>query len=287
MNSRFFRIFDRSFITELDAKIDDNFQPTKFIRNYFQPMCKIVPRIKEIAINEGITIGALERAIGASKGVISRAITNGTDIQAKWLEAIIENYPRYSSEWLIAGRGEMIKSAENLISRHHPEVDSSQSDIPNIAKTATPFLTDIADSSATKNTPGAIPLVSEKAAGGLINDENMNINERDVIGYYVIPKFRHLGVDFMIEVIGDSMMPRLFPGDIIACSILHNPQFIQWNKPHLLATRDQGLIVKRLRKSAMTNCILAVSDNSDYEPFDIPKDDILGIARIVGVIHLE
>ena len=55
-------------------------------------MCKIVPRLKEIASNEGITIGTLERVIGASKGVLSRAINNGTDIQAKWLEAIVENY---------------------------------------------------------------------------------------------------------------------------------------------------------------------------------------------------
>lgn len=129
-------------------------------------------------------------------------------------------------------------------------------------------------------------MVSEKAVGGFAN-EHFSIRENDVLEYYVIPKFRYLGVDFMIELTGDSMMPRLYPGDIIACSIIHNSNFIQWNKPHLLATREQGLIVKRLRKSSDSNCLLAVSDNHEYDPIDIPKDEILGIARVVGVIHLE
>lgn len=190
-------------------------------------------------------------------------------------------------DWLITGHGEMIKPTENLISRHPLKAASSQDDIQNIAKTVTPFLTDIADSKVTKNTPGAIPLVSEKAAGGLINDENMNINERDVIGYYVIPKFRHLDVDFLIEVYGDSMVPFIYPGDIIACSIIHESRFIHWNKPHLIATHEQGMIVKRLRKSTETGCLLAVSDNAEYDPFDIPKDEIAGLARVVGVIHIE
>ncbi len=63
-------------------------------------MSTILLRIQEIATTEGITIAAMERNIGASKGVLSRAIANGTDIQAKWLQSIVENYPLYSAEWL-------------------------------------------------------------------------------------------------------------------------------------------------------------------------------------------
>lgn len=73
-------------------------------------MCKILSRIKVIADTEGITIGAIERAIGASRGVISKAITKGTDIQSKWLEHICEKFPSYSPIWLLTGEGEMIRS---------------------------------------------------------------------------------------------------------------------------------------------------------------------------------
>lgn len=73
-------------------------------------MGNILLRIQQIASHEGITIGALERKIGASKGVLSRAINNGTDIQSKWIQTIVENYPQYSADWLLTGRGEMLSS---------------------------------------------------------------------------------------------------------------------------------------------------------------------------------
>jgi hypothetical protein len=78
----------------------------------FNLMGNILSRIEQIAYNEGITIGALEKKIGASKGVLSRAIANGTDIQSKWIQIIVENYPHYSAEWLLAERGEMLKRGE-------------------------------------------------------------------------------------------------------------------------------------------------------------------------------
>lgn len=73
-------------------------------------MAKILDNISVLAEKEGITIGALERKIGASKGVLSRAIANGTDIQAKWITAIVENYPLISAQWLLTGEGEMLRN---------------------------------------------------------------------------------------------------------------------------------------------------------------------------------
>ncbi|KFF06114.1 hypothetical protein [Flavobacterium reichenbachii] len=72
-------------------------------------MNSILDHIKQLAINEGVAITKLEQVIGASKGVLSRAIANKSDIQAKWIVKIIQNYPQYSCEWLIKGEGPMIK----------------------------------------------------------------------------------------------------------------------------------------------------------------------------------
>lgn len=76
-------------------------------------MCKILSRIKVLADAEGISIGTIERAIGASRGVISKAIAKGTDIQAKWLEIICKQYPKYSPVWLLTGEGEMLRQSAN------------------------------------------------------------------------------------------------------------------------------------------------------------------------------
>nr|DAL77354.1 MAG TPA: repressor protein CI [Caudoviricetes sp.] len=96
-------------------------------------MGNILSRIQEIACKEGITIGALERGIGASKGVLSRAIANGTDIQSKWIRIIVENYPLYSTRWLLTGEGPMLRDSKNpeeSTMDHSPEkVQSTSSDI--------------------------------------------------------------------------------------------------------------------------------------------------------------
>lgn len=76
----------------------------------FNKMENILKRISLLAHNEEIKIGALEKKIGASKGVLSRALNNNTDIQAKWLQKIIENFPQYNSEWLLTGNGDMKKN---------------------------------------------------------------------------------------------------------------------------------------------------------------------------------
>ncbi|RQO31911.1 hypothetical protein DBR32_03650 [Taibaiella sp. KBW10] len=51
----------------------------------------------------------MEQLIGASKGVLSRALAKDTDIQSKWIIKIVENYPHYNAEWLLTGKGEMLK----------------------------------------------------------------------------------------------------------------------------------------------------------------------------------
>lgn len=131
-----------------------------------------------------------------------------------------------------------------------------------------------------------IPLVTEMAAAGFGN-EHFSITEKDVKEYYVIPKFRFCRVDFMIEVSGLSMYPHFNPGDIIACTILNDRKFIQWNKCHVIATREQGILVKRLMPSNNKDSLMAVSDNKEYPPFDIPIEDITGLALVVGSVSLE
>ena len=87
-------------------------------------MRNILQVFTEIAQNEGISITNLEKTIGASKGVLSRAISKGTDIQTKWLLALVDNYPRYSAEWILTGNGPMLQkdSADSITKETDPEV---------------------------------------------------------------------------------------------------------------------------------------------------------------------
>lgn len=70
---------------------------------------KIIERIAQIISNNTLSVRAFEIKIGASNGMIGRAISKKTDISAEWLSKIIEILPETSAEWLLTGNGEMIK----------------------------------------------------------------------------------------------------------------------------------------------------------------------------------
>ena len=217
-------------------------------------------RIKAFCKAEKIAISAFEKNIGVSNGYVN-AISRSIGIDN--LNTIIEKYSTLNIEWLLTGSGPMLKTTPTKpISPIHP--------IPHQeGNGATP-----------------IPLVSPTVAAGFGN-ENFAIAEADVKDYYTIPRFRHTHIDFMIEVTGDSMTPHLNSGDIIACAIVRDSQFIQWNKCHVIATVEQGLLVKRLMPGTDSDHLRAVSDNTRYPPFDIPKSEITGLALVIGSVCLE
>jgi repressor LexA len=222
-------------------------------------MGSILSRIQELAINEGITIGALERKIGASKGVLSRAINNGTDIQAKWLTILVENYPNYSPSWILTGKGNMIISQNT---------DMKNEELPVAHRT---------------ESNEGIPLIPINAmAGAFTGDQSVMEYECD---RYIIPSFK--GADFLIGVKGGSMYPRYNSGDIVACKRLNlQDLFFQWNKVYVLDT-DQGPLIKRIKPGTDKDHVTIVSDNKDYEPFELAIDHIYHVALVVGVIRVE
>lgn len=69
----------------------------------------VLDRIEQFAEKQGIKIGALEKTIGASKGVLSRAIAQKSDIQSKWLSKLVENFPKIDANWLLTGEGSMYR----------------------------------------------------------------------------------------------------------------------------------------------------------------------------------
>ncbi len=236
-------------------------------------MANILDRVALFAQNEGITIGSIEKTIGASKGVLSRALAQGTDVQAKWIKGIVENYPSLSPDWLLTGTGDMLRSSVTVPTERQPRDDRPKTN------------------ELRRNYEGAsdhkrLPLVTQKAVAGFGNAD-FAIREEDVKDYYVVPKFRYHQVDFMIEISGSSMYPKYNSGDVVACTILHDGSFIQWNKCHIVATREQGILCKRLMPGSSDDCLKMVSDNENYPPFEVPKEEITGIALVVGVIRLE
>ncbi|MDD2636799.1 MAG: hypothetical protein PHW82_15005 [Bacteroidales bacterium] len=93
----------------------------------------MIERIKQIIDCEGVSISSFERIISASNGLIGKAIRNNSDIQSKWINSILENFPQYSAEWLVTGKGEMLKSLpgeENRNEMNEPYVNNYKNNKP-------------------------------------------------------------------------------------------------------------------------------------------------------------
>lgn len=218
-------------------------------------MSNILSRIKKFSEKENIPIGSIERSIGASKGVLSRAIAGGTDIQSKWIEKMVENYPSISITWLLTGKGEMLYDDNIQIPVAHKSPDNNS----------------------------GVPLIPISAmAGAFTGDIQVLDYECDM---YVIPCFAGKA-DFLIRVEGDSMIPTYRSGDIVACKRLDlTDLFFQWNKVYVLDTK-QGALIKRIKPGSNENRILIISDNKDFDPFELPLNYIYNVALVIGQIRL-
>jgi hypothetical protein len=73
----------------------------------------MIERLDRFIKEQGLSIRAFEMSICASNGLIRKAITNNTDIQSKWISAIVDNYPQLNTDWLLTGKGEMLNESNN------------------------------------------------------------------------------------------------------------------------------------------------------------------------------
>lgn len=66
-------------------------------------------RVKIFLSDSEMTVTAFEKSIKASNGYVN-SISKSIGVDK--LEQIIENYPNLNIEWLLAGKGEMLRSRE-------------------------------------------------------------------------------------------------------------------------------------------------------------------------------
>ncbi len=214
-------------------------------------MTTTVERIGQFIEYKNISVRKFEEMVGFSNGAFASQYKNNRTIGSDKIENILHVFPEISPEWLITGKGEMIRSKNNA--------------------------------NAVKVTSGGIPLIPINAMAGIAKGENTILEyecER-----YVVPIFRE--AEFLIPVKGSSMLPKYNSGDIVACKwVPLTDIFFQWNKVYVLDT-NQGALIKRVHKGSDDQHITLVSDNKNYEPFEVALSAINAIAIVIGVIRLE
>ena len=210
-------------------------------------------RLQEYMKVKGINDNQMTVAADLSVGLLGKLKKSGKGMNSANIEKILLHYTDLSSEWLLTGRGRMLRTSDTPVAK--------AANIPNVG----------------------IPLIPLSAMAGALTDESTILEyecER-----YTVPAFK--GADFLIPIKGNSMSPTYLSGDIVACQrIPLSNLFFQWNKPYVLDTK-QGALIKRIKPGSDKEHILIVSDNKEYDPFELPYSKINAVALVMGLIRLE
>ena len=198
----------------------------------------------------------LAELLGYTKSSFSQILNGKVPLSDKFLDKICSLDNNINKVWILENKGEMLKSSNNTPAVAEPQL------------------------------PSGVPMLPFDAFAGIGTDvEGVNLDT--IEERYVVPLFDGMKMDFMISVRGSSMYPKYNSGDVVACRMVQELLFVQWNKVYVLDTISQGVIIKRLKKSDKEGFVICKSDNEQYEPFEIPMSDIRTIALVVGAIRLE
>lgn len=230
-------------------------------------------RIKYIIAMERISIRKMAKSSGLPISSLLRQLKSG-NIPVRVAKAISNKYQQYPADWILFG-GDTPDCGDSVYNA------TDKSDI---------------DGATTPPEPSGVPLFSSLQMGcGMFKGGELSAVKGLENGYISLPKslFPTRDGDLFVIANGRSMIDnaheeRSIADGSIVCLRRCTESYIRWGEIYAVSTND-GFVIKRLYQSDNDDCIRCVSSNTEekYEPFDIPKCEIQGIALVIGVINIK
>lgn len=245
---------------------------------------RFIKAVSTLFQDKGLTKTSIAESLGLKPSKFSEILNSRMKAGTDTIAALCEKYS-FSPSWILMGEGTMLIPGE-LKGRSKPAY--AVTPLSHIEKLQAIQAQENSYRTgkichATNNKNEGIPLIPLSAMAGVFTGETAVMEfecER-----YVIPAFK--GADFLIQVKGDSMQPTYYCGDLVACQrVPLNDIFFQWNKAYVLDTK-QGPLIKRIMPGSDEDHIRIVSDNTNYPPFELSKDQFNGVALVRGIVRLE
>jgi transcriptional regulator with XRE-family HTH domain len=87
------------------------------------------------------------------------------------------------------------------------------------------------------------------------------------------------------EIIGDSMLPTP-SGSIIVAEKVENVEDVKNDQAYIVVSRNEGIVYKRLvRSNRAKNKITMVSDNPQYQPYQVNAEDVVELWQAQMIIN--
>lgn len=199
---------------------------------------------------------------GFSNGFLDKEGSIGSDK----CERIIYSFPDLNLEWLITGKGSMLRE-DTYITVNEPDFKVYNG--------------------RTKSTNhiGQVPLYDIKSVTGVVSIFE-SLQNQQPIAYLDIPNLPKC--DGAIHIVGDSMYPLLKSGDIVIYKIINSLENLFWGEMYLLSIvnhDDTFITIKYLQKSDRDGFIRLVNFNQHYQDKEMPIEVLKHAALIKASIH--
>lgn len=85
----------------------------------------VTEKLNEYITSKGISMYAFENSLGVSRGSISKAVKENKSIGSQVLENILSTYTDLNPDWLLTGRGSMLRADGTPTMRATPSTNAS------------------------------------------------------------------------------------------------------------------------------------------------------------------
>ena len=213
---------------------------------------KIAREIKDYLVEKGLTMTEVASRLGCSQQAVSNQLSGrkiGENVARKWAEEF-----GFSLVHLMTGEGTLVPQGVSLMAVAH------------------------------KHEPNTVPLLPIFAQAGSLTGWSEGIEE--VKCERVISPVND--VDMAVHIYGESMYPDIQNGSVVYVRRINPRAFIEWGRAYILDTVN-GPLLKYLTPGSDEEHIRCVSANHDpmYAPFEVAKEDILGIYRVVMCMSMK
>ena len=246
---------------------------------------------KAIILNDlldriGMKIGTFEKEIGTSNGTIAVAMKREGDLSVKIIEKIIERFPEVNKQWLMTGEGDILLK-EIAMGRKKKNTDaeikaSAPKEVIPLGRHPHSKLSAQQYTEAFKDWPG-LPMYNMPITASFI-DTYRDVNTFQPQYYLHDPRFRDC--DFGAIITGDSMHSEIRHGDFIACKEITDIRFIVFGDIYYVVATNGLETCKYINADPNDeHNFLLVPRNENISPSPIPKDMILKIYKVRGIIR--
>lgn len=221
---------------------------------------KTIDRLSEYITHSGMTFNKLATELGLSNSYFSKMVKNNGSIGSDIIENILRAHPELNADWLITGRGRMLRhevAATNTVSTTSTHVQDDN------------FI--------------SIPLVDISVAAGCCGYDNPNYLE--VVDTIKMPSSMiHDGKRyFCVHIKGESMSPTLLDSSYVVVRLLDRSEWQDMPDRHIyvVSDRDGRSYIKRVKnRFSKHGFIVCMSDNIDkinYPNFNLEEPEINSI----------